>query len=40
MSGSTIAKTPYLFRDTLIKMVQTPNVELKELTSQEADPAT
>jgi transposase-like protein len=32
-------KNPYLFRDTLTKMVQTPNVELKELTGQEADPA-
>lgn len=32
-------KNPYLFRDTLTKMVQTPNVELKELTAQVADPA-
>jgi len=32
-------KNPYLFRDTLTKMVQTPNLELKELTAQQADPA-
>jgi transposase-like protein len=32
-------KNPYLFRDTLTKMLQSPNLELKELTAQEADPA-
>jgi transposase-like protein len=32
-------KNPYLFRDTLTKMVQTPNLELKELTAQQAEPA-
>jgi transposase-like protein len=32
-------KNPYLFRDTLTKMVQTPNLELKELTAQTQDPA-
>lgn len=32
-------KNPYLFRDTLTKMVQTPNLELKELTAEQADPA-
>jgi transposase-like protein len=32
-------KNPYLFRDTLTKMVQTPNLEYKELTAQKADPA-
>jgi transposase-like protein len=31
-------KNPYLFRDTLAKMVQTPNLELKELTAQQAEP--
>ena len=32
-------KNPYLFRDTLTKMVQTPNVELKELTAKVDDAA-
>jgi hypothetical protein len=32
-------KNRYLFRDTLTKMVQTPNVELKELTAQVQDVA-
>jgi hypothetical protein len=32
-------KNPYLFRDTIIKLVQTPNVEYKELIAQEAEPA-
>jgi len=32
-------KNPYLFRDTLIKLVQTPNLEYKELTAQQAEPA-
>ena len=31
-------KNPYLFRDTLTKMVQTPNMELKELTAEQAEP--
>jgi transposase-like protein len=32
-------KNPYLFRDTLTKMVQTPNLELKELIATTEDPA-
>lgn len=32
-------KNPYLFRDTLTKMVNSPNLELKELTAQQAEPA-
>ena len=31
-------KNPYLFRDTLTKMVNSPNIELKELTATEAEP--
>jgi transposase-like protein len=31
-------KNPYLFRDTLTKMLQSPNLELKELTAQQAEP--
>jgi transposase-like protein len=32
-------KNPFLFRDTIIKLIQTPNVEYKELTGQQAEPA-
>jgi len=32
-------KNPYLFRDTLVKLIQTPNLEYKELTAQQAEPA-
>jgi transposase-like protein len=32
-------KNPYLFRDTIIKLIQTPNLEYKELTAQQAEPA-
>lgn len=32
-------KNPYLFRDTIIKLIQTPNIEYKELTAQQAEPA-
>jgi len=32
-------KNPYLFRDTLTKLVNTPNLEYKELTAQQAEPA-
>jgi hypothetical protein len=32
-------KNPYLFRDTIIKLIQAPHLENKELTTQEADPA-
>jgi len=32
-------KSPYLFRDTLTKMIQTPNVEFEELTAEQAEPA-
>ncbi len=27
-------KTPYLFRDTIIKLIQTPHLEYKELTAK------
>jgi hypothetical protein len=26
-------KNPYLFRDTILKLIQTPNLEYKELTA-------
>ncbi len=29
-------KNPYLFRDTIIKLIQTPNLEYKELTSEKS----
>lgn len=32
-------KHPYLFRDTLAKLVNAPNLEYKELTAQQAEPA-
>jgi transposase-like protein len=32
-------KNPYLFRDTLTKLVKTPNLEYKELTAQISEPA-
>ena len=32
-------KNPYLFRDTLTKMVQTPNLEYKDLTAKVEDAA-
>jgi transposase-like protein len=32
-------KNPYLFRDTLTKLVNTPNLEYKELTATQAEPA-
>jgi len=32
-------KNPYLFRDTIIKLIQTTNLEYKELTAQQAEPA-
>ena len=32
-------KNPYLFRDTILKLIQTPNLEYKELTAQVAEPA-
>jgi transposase-like protein len=32
-------KNPYLFRDTIIKLIQTPNVEYKELTAKTQDAA-
>jgi hypothetical protein len=28
-----------LFRDTIIKLIQAPNLEYKELTAQQAEPA-
>jgi transposase-like protein len=31
-------KNPYLFRDTILKLIQTPNLEYKELTARIADP--
>jgi transposase-like protein len=32
-------KNPYLFRDTLSKLILSPNLEYKELTAQQAEPA-
>jgi transposase-like protein len=32
-------KNPYLFRDTILKLIQTPNLEYKELTAKVADAA-
>ena len=32
-------KNQFLFRDTLIKLIASPNVEYKELTAQQAEPA-
>lgn len=32
-------KNPYLFRDTLIKLIHSPKLEYKELTAQQAAPA-
>jgi transposase-like protein len=32
-------KNPYLFRDTILKLIQSPNLEYKELTAQQAEPA-
>jgi transposase-like protein len=32
-------KNPYLFRDTVIKLVNSSNLEYKELTAQQAEPA-
>ena len=32
-------KNPYLFRDTITKLIQTPNLEYKELTAKVEDPA-
>jgi hypothetical protein len=32
-------KSQYLFRDTIIKLIASPNLEYKELTAQIADPA-
>ncbi len=32
-------KNPFLFRDTIIKLINTPNLEYKELTAQQAEPA-
>jgi transposase-like protein len=32
-------KNPYLFRDILTKMIQTPNLEFKELVAQQEEPA-
>ncbi len=32
-------KNPYLFRDTILKLISSPNLEYKELTAQQAEPA-
>jgi hypothetical protein len=32
-------KNPFLFRDTIVKLVSTQNVEYKELTAKIQDPA-
>jgi hypothetical protein len=37
--GSNNRKNPYLSRDTITKLIQTPNLEFKELTAQQAEPA-
>jgi hypothetical protein len=31
-------ENPYLFRDTIMKLIASPNLGCKELTAQEADP--
>jgi len=31
-------KNPYLFRDTILKLNQSPNLKYKELTAQQAEP--
>ena len=31
-------KNPYLFRDTIIKLIQSSNIEYKELTAEQAEP--
>jgi hypothetical protein len=31
-------KNPYLFRDTLTKLVNTPKLEYKDLTAKEQEP--
>jgi len=33
LSGFNNRNNPYLFRDTLLKMLETPQVEYKELTA-------
>jgi hypothetical protein len=32
-------KNPYLFRDTIIKLIASPNLEYKDLTAEESEPA-
>jgi len=32
-------KNPFLFRDTMLKLISSPNLEYKELTTQQAEPA-
>ncbi len=32
-------KNPYLFRDTIIKLIQSENIEYKELTAKVSDAA-
>jgi len=32
-------KNPYLFRDTIIKLIQSPNIEYKDLTAKTEDAA-
>jgi hypothetical protein len=32
-------KNPYLFRDVRTKMIQTPNLEFKELVAEQTEPA-
>ncbi len=32
-------KSPYLFRDTILKLIASPNVEYKEVTAKIQDPA-
>jgi hypothetical protein len=35
----TTLKAPYLFRDTMMKLIASLDLELKELTAQQAEPA-
>jgi hypothetical protein len=32
-------KNPYLFRDTIVKLIRWPNIEYKELTAKVGDAA-
>jgi hypothetical protein len=32
-------KNQFLFRDTIVKLIQSPSLEFKKLTAQQAEPA-